>query len=314
MSANPLFCADFFLAPTGWLPHTRCVDFGIDPTLTRDATLRGTSRAHLGNHRVYMLWPKMDARLAAKPLARGFTLIEIAIVLVVIGVLLSGGLLAITPVVQGAKVSETRQKIATVETALLGYVIQNGCLPCPAATGSTTTGQAQFGATTYTSGCNTGTCFGTVAGVGIVPWVTLGINEGDTIDAWGNRLTYGVSPALTVSSSVQRSSSDGSFPSFTSAIAMLTNAAVAIPGFNRIAYVVLSHGRDGFAAESTTGSSLTTGNASAVQTENNRANLTFAYGSEVTLSPATYFDDIVSFKSLQPLILSCGSGSCGNPS
>ncbi len=40
-------------------------------------------------------------------LSLGFTLIEMAIVLVVVGLIVSGGIIAVAPVLQGAKVSET---------------------------------------------------------------------------------------------------------------------------------------------------------------------------------------------------------------
>ena len=63
---------------------------------------------------------------------RGFTLIEMAIVMVVIGLLLSGGILALAPVVQNSKTTDTNSRLDRVEQALLVYVIQNGCLPCPA--------------------------------------------------------------------------------------------------------------------------------------------------------------------------------------
>ena len=63
-------------------------------------------------------------------LAVGFTLIEMSIVLVVIGLVLSGGIAAVTPIVQNTKVAETNQKLDRIEQALILHVIRNGCLPC----------------------------------------------------------------------------------------------------------------------------------------------------------------------------------------
>ena len=66
-------------------------------------------------------------------LRRGFTLIEMAIVMVVIhGLLISGGLLALSPVIQSSKISDTSAHLDRLEQSLTVYVIQNGCLPCPA--------------------------------------------------------------------------------------------------------------------------------------------------------------------------------------
>jgi prepilin-type N-terminal cleavage/methylation domain-containing protein len=250
---------------------------------------------------------------------RGFTLIEIAIVLVVIGLIVSGGLLAVSPVIQSAKISETKQKMATVEAALLGYVIQNGCMPCPARPDAST-GQAAPAANAtgeYTSGCNSGTnCLGSTTAAGVVPWVTLGISENDATDAWGRRLGYGVAVSRTASSSMQRNS-DGSFPSFTSTITMESSTATGSLGYNAIVYVLVSFGRDGSFGRTNSGTQLasvygqTTGPG---QYENGDDDLTFATGNINTTNSTSYFDDIVSFKSFQPLIISCGAGSCGNPS
>jgi prepilin-type N-terminal cleavage/methylation domain-containing protein len=247
---------------------------------------------------------------------RGFTLIEIAIVLVVIGLLLSGGLLATSPILQSARLNETKQKMATVEAALLGYVIANGCLPCPAVRGAATTGQAQFGATTYTNNCNTGICVGTTAGVGLVPWVTLGIAENDATDAWNQRFTYAVDPTRTVADSMERNA-DGSFPNFVSTLVM-ENLANGDLGYTALAYVLVSHGPDGALGETSAGvivqDKYAQGALSTGQGENGNDDLRFSTGQTVTTNNNARFDDIVSFKSFQPLILSCGAGSCGNPS
>ena len=75
---------------------------------------------------------------------RGFTLIEIAIVLVVIGLLLSGGLLGIAPVLQSSRVTETNSKLDLIENALILYALRNSCLPCPA-TGNLLSSNANVG-------------------------------------------------------------------------------------------------------------------------------------------------------------------------
>jgi len=275
----------------------------------------------LGDYRVLGISPLPTLALLSSHVRRGFTLIEIAIVLVVIGLLLSGGLLAVSPVIQSAQTSETRQKIATVESAILGYVIANGCLPCPAqvnlATNNAAAGLTNNGAATYT-GCSAGACVG--GGVGTVPWVSLGISEGDATDAWGQRLRFGVDPTRTAASSVQRNA-DGTFPAFTSTIAIEDTDNTTIAGYTAVAYVILSHGPDGSFGEATqTGTTQAdrygqaAGNAGEDQHENGNGNLTFAIGLFDSTTSVEHFDDIVSFKSFQQLILSCGSGSCGNPS
>ena len=46
---------------------------------------------------------------------RGFSLIEMAIVLVVIGIVLSGGLLAVSPVLESSKGNETNSKLGPID-------------------------------------------------------------------------------------------------------------------------------------------------------------------------------------------------------
>ncbi|MBL8642502.1 MAG: prepilin-type N-terminal cleavage/methylation domain-containing protein [Rhodospirillaceae bacterium] len=249
---------------------------------------------------------------------RGFTLIEIAIVLVVIGLIVSGGLLAVSPVLQSAKITETRQKMATIESALLGYVIANGCLPCPAARniGGTITGIANDGSD-YTTACGSdGTCLGATNNAsGLVPWVTLGISENDATDGWGRLFSYGADSTLTNSSTdVQRTS--GTFPTFTSNIQMNSTGGTNL-GYTAIAYVIVSHGLDGSFGETFQAQALADKYGSAAnsgQNENGDSDLTFVTGNTIGSNNSSYYDDLTSFKSLQPLIISCGAGSCGNPS
>jgi prepilin-type N-terminal cleavage/methylation domain-containing protein len=254
---------------------------------------------------------------------RGFTLIEIAIVLVVIGLITSGGLLAVSPVIQSAKISETKQKMATVEAAILGYVIQNGCLPCPARRdiGGSPTGVANSSgvlAGDYTTACGSGgTCLGGTSVSGLVPWVSLGISQNDITDGWDRMFTYSVDTELTDSSiDVQRTAS-GAFPALSVPLIVIQASTGTTPlGYASIAYSLVSHGQDGAYGETIRATTVAASGAPANegQNENGDDDLTFATGLVNATQGATYFDDIVVFKSLQPLILSCGSGSCGNPS
>ena len=104
----------------------------------------------------------------------GFSLIEIAIVLVVIGLLLSGGLLAISPVVQQSKVNETKAKMARIDAAIQTYVIANGCLPCPA-DGSLNSNNTANAGLPDKSGptaaiCNATACTAGIVTRGVTPW------------------------------------------------------------------------------------------------------------------------------------------------
>lgn len=60
---------------------------------------------------------------------QGFTLIELAIVLIVIGLLIGLGASLIGPLTKRAKVTETREAVKQAKEAVLGYVVKNGYLP-----------------------------------------------------------------------------------------------------------------------------------------------------------------------------------------
>jgi len=261
---------------------------------------------------------------------RGFTLIEMAIVVVIIGLLLSGGLLAVSPVLQSSKVSETNARLERLEQALTVYVIQNGCLPCPAdralASTSGNAGWSNNGALYYglTHGTNVQACSGTVACgafVGAVPWNTLGISEADITDAWGNRIAYGVTAALTTTAdSSMKRTPPSTYPVGNQVVHNTANQ----PQTTAAAYVLVSFGADmTYGNTTTTGTprpeaaySFGTGTASG---RNNPANHTaattpFTQGDYVGTADTAHFDDLVRWRTAPIIIQSCGTNACGNPS
>ncbi len=125
--------------------------------------------------------------------SRGFSLVEIAIVLLILGFVLTIGLQA-----TGAYLSQERRKVslarvAGLDVALANYVAVQGRLPCPA-DGSLATGVALAGVEARTAA--TGVC--TAMATGVVPWVTLGLTENEALDGWNTRISYRTVPAVAV--------------------------------------------------------------------------------------------------------------------
>ena len=107
----------------------------------------------------------------------GFTLIEMAVVLVIVGIIISIVATVLPSLIKSSKVKKTRAILEEVDYAIQGYVTANGRLPFA---DKGTTGKEDSETPTY---------------FGNLPYITLGLSSGD--DAWGNRLKYGVNKDLT---------------------------------------------------------------------------------------------------------------------
>jgi prepilin-type N-terminal cleavage/methylation domain-containing protein len=121
----------------------------------------------------------------------GFTLIELAVVVLVVGLLIGSLLVPLSTQVDQRNITETQRRLEDAREALIGYAVATGRLPCPASSTSN-------GVEALTSGeCSTSTATGIYDG--FVPGVTLGLNNLDSsgylIDAWPtnqSRIRYAV--------------------------------------------------------------------------------------------------------------------------
>ena len=128
-----------------------------------------------------------------KRLQRGFTLVEMAIVLVIFGLLLAALLVPIQAQRDLALQIETNITLNVARKVLLGFAQTQGRLPCPA----TNNGTAIFPDDTGNASPNTsGPC---TQQVGFLPAATLGIQptdaQGFALDGWNNRIRYAVNQA-----------------------------------------------------------------------------------------------------------------------
>ena len=151
-------------------------------------------------------WPRPPAATWQK----GFTLVELTIVLVIVALLIGGMLLPLSAQRDLQSTRETEIRLSEAKDALLGFAAANGRLPCPASASSN-------GVESYcefpTGACGTaiippplpipahGRCSHPYNG--FLPSVTLGLSGVDSsgylIDGWGlpsNRIRYAVYSTL----------------------------------------------------------------------------------------------------------------------
>jgi prepilin-type N-terminal cleavage/methylation domain-containing protein len=127
---------------------------------------------------------------------KGFTLVEMAVVLVIIGLMLGAVLGVGNAQIQQARISSTKTKQEAIKVALINYITRNNRLPCPAIA-TLAPGIAGYGLEAATPGTCTGaTANGNVV-IGIVPWSSLGVTDENATDGYYNRYTYQVALAAT---------------------------------------------------------------------------------------------------------------------
>lgn len=137
----------------------------------------------------------MSAIQRYQNVSRGFTLIEIAVVLLIISILITMVAVPLSTQLDVQKTVDTNRQLEQIKEAIYGFAMANGRLPCASRL-------ADNGVESVVSP-TTGVCN---AYSGFLPAVTLGIapidSAGFAVDAWGlqqNRIRYAViriDPAL----------------------------------------------------------------------------------------------------------------------
>lgn len=238
----------------------------------------------------------------------GFSLVEMAIVLVITGLILGTVIGAMNVQVTGQRIKETQERQRVIKDALINYIRQNSKLPCPALI-TLADDHASAGIPNCTSGTNSIDVPAVdSAFYGAIPWKELGLSPEAVKDAYGRRFTYIVTYAATLST-LNISGLTGNlllYPTATDATANTNrlnpcNGTLSVCD-NLAVVAIISHGANGYGAYSNQGSLLSDASASDNEKENSdHANLKLVDGDFNQQS----FDDYVLWvkpsELLQPL-------------
>jgi len=130
------------------------------------------------------------AQRARRARGPGFTLIEMAVGLLVLSLLLATLLAPISAQIDQRKISDTQNALAQIGEALTGYALSKGYLPCPDKTTGAASAPNDTGPNDGVEDFNAaGTACTATNNEGNLPWTTLGI---PATDAWGNFYRYRV--------------------------------------------------------------------------------------------------------------------------
>tara|TARA_R110000868_G_scaffold26661_14_gene102448 strand:- start:3405 stop:4196 length:792 start_codon:yes stop_codon:yes gene_type:complete len=258
---------------------------------------------------------------------RGFTLIEVAILLVVIGLIAAGGLAIINPLLDSGRASTTLKRMALVEKALQSYIQQFGCLPCPANGALASTAAGNFGRSLDSAGLVAGNCTANSCVTGtlsyVVPWITLGLSEEQATDGWNSRIRYFVGAGTPCNAAAGLQDTNGmtrcTTTSYPAGNVTITDNDGVFAATTNAAYVIVSSGPDQsralkYRTGTLTGDRYAQTGGGLGQEENFDDDATYSYGDFISVNGTTHFDDIVRYKSAPVMIQQCGPGACGNPS
>jgi prepilin-type N-terminal cleavage/methylation domain-containing protein len=202
--------------------------------------------------------------------SRGFSLTEMAVVMVIVAILIAGLVIPLATQQDIRARQDTENMLTNLREALLGYAASHAAgdgrpyLPCPDTDDDGRENRAG------------GVCSGQE---GRIPWADLGLGRND---AWNNRYRYRVTAAFSSSATGFTLASAGD-------LNVCADAACAASVAASVPVVVLSHGANGAGAFNMSGGT-NPAPAGADELENTDGDATF-----VGKTPDTAFDDLVTW-------------------
>lgn len=182
---------------------------------------------------------------------QGVTLVEMAVVLVMIGLLMGGLIVPLSAQIEQKRYNDTKTLLENAKDALIGYAMSHAAtdgkpyLPCP------DTGNDGFEESRSSGACP--------SQEGRLPWATLGTAK---TDAWGSQLRYRVDSGFS-------NSTTGFSLSSTASLRVCDSSACSTIVASGVPAVIVSHGSNGYGARNESGgTNMVPSTASADELEN----------------------------------------------
>lgn len=187
-------------------------------------------------------------RSVQQSVQRGFSLIELAVVLLILAVLLSLGIGALSTMYKGRQYRVTEENIDTIRVALSNYLRNNRFLPCPDVDFAAPDGNGEDDRD------GAGNC---TQGYGLIPYAALGLDRDAALDGWDNFISYMVSSvpvAAAPSLNTNWTRPDQFFVGNEGGLDDATPAGAFTPaGPDNVVVALISHGPNGLGAYTTKG-------------------------------------------------------------
>lgn len=229
---------------------------------------------------------------------QGFSLIELAIVLIIVSLLLGGMMISLSAQYDQRNYNDTQKQMSEIIEALTGYAASHSAtdgkpyLPCP--DGNDDDGKENRAA-------NPGAC---TSQEGRIPWADLGVGQQD---AWNNRFRYRVAAAYSNSANGFTLSSVTTNSLQVCPSSACTTQLTSVDPKLAPAVIIVSHGKNGLGAFNNSGGQnvAPTSPDESANTDNDENFVSRAFSNVA----GSEFDDIVSW--LSPNILFARMVSAG---
>ena len=243
---------------------------------------------------------------------RGFSLLEMSIVLIIVATLTGLGIQSGANMMETARVSQTQKKIEQIKRAIYVYRVSNNRIPCPASL-TLPVSSVNFGV----QGPNSAACIDVTAGAatanftdttvtvveGAVPTKSLNLPDEFAFDGWGNRIRYAASLLYTETDSFKKT-----LPDDTCGTVQVTDGTGASNFRTQEAvYALVSHGSNGHGAYTRSGSVKSAGSTNVDEQKNcscNASGVATTYAANYTqralyqnpASSSDIYDDTVEYQ------------------